>query len=394
MSQNQIAVTPEIAQMIDHLNVQLLKKMKDAVFSPFSILYVMLLVYLGADGQTRQEMQKTLNINLNDSQLIVNLGRLKRMFDSCVDCDVKIINSNALILKSGFPIEKNYTDILCQVSGAQLMTFKDINDAVIKTNNWVSDQTFDLIPKLLNQNDVDPLTRLILVNVIYFHAKWEYPFEKNRTYPDQFYGLTSIKTLNFMHKTHHYRYFEDLNMQYIELPYTSNSGSEYSLMIALPKNREDLGGNSPLIPLFSQPFCVSNRKRVMGAICFPDLDWKFEKIQLSLPQFEHRHRLDLVNIFKQLGIQQLFTQNANLQFIASKENLLVSKILHEAVVKVDEEGIEAAAATAVVATRTMASRPHPPKKVIIMNVNHQFYYSIIRRYNNQHYILFNGICDG
>ena len=104
-------------------------------------------------------------------------------------------------------------------------------------------------------------------------------------------------------------------------------------------------------------------------------------VSLSLPHFEHRYRLGLVNLLHKMGITDLFTDDANLNPISEQNMLSVNKIIHEAVVKVDEAGTEAAAATALV-MRSIMSRRILNQNQIIMNVNQRFYYSIIYSHND------------
>ncbi len=380
MSQNLFSseLSPKIIIMISNFNCQLLRLMSDIenpVFSPVSIFCAMLLVYLGADADTKYEIKKALNIDISDPQLIIDLAliaKLRPFEDQYRSSSVQIVNSNALIIKSGFEVEKLYIDIVEKVAQGQVITFHNTSQAITKSNDWVGEKTFNLIPSLLGKKDVNKSTILILLNVIYFRAKWDKPFNQINTYDSKFYGLKFTKNLNFMHQTNYFQYYEDQNMQYIRLPYTNTS---YSFFIALPKNEnQNLNDFNPMID--------------------QDLKWEYTRVYLSLPHFEHRYRLDLVDLLKRMGIKQLFTNNANLNFISRQKKLTVDKIIHEAVVKVDEGGTKAAAATAVVVKEATAIRPRPVEKPIIMNINHTFYYSIIYNHNNQQLILFNGVFDG
>ena len=113
-------------------------------------------------------------------------------------------------------------------------------------------------------------------------------------------------------------------------------------------------------------------------------------IHLALPKFEQRKKYELSDIFKKAGMIELFADNANLSLISKRRDIKVSKIIHEVVVKVDKDGTEAAAVTAVVMTKAMAMRiEKPPIEVI---VDHTFYYSII--YIPEQLPLFTGIFNG
>lgn len=401
---SQSSVTgPEISQMISTLNSNILKQLGvesvPPVFSPFSIFYAMILLYLGSNKQTKKEIQKTLGIGIGDPQLIIDLGLLKNVSNYAspkrgplgTGPPVKIVNSNVLIIKSGYPIEKNYLDIFVKVTGGKLIPFQNPHEAITKTNTWVAQKTFNLIPRLLGEGDVNQATRLILLNVIYFRAQWQHPFQQVHTYKDQFYSLTKVKNLDFMHQTDYYQYSEDQNMQYIQLPYTDN---DYLFFIALPK-----ATLSQTVNRYGKWGSKASQKGIdLLKLSLDNIQWKATNVKLSLPKFEHRNRIDLAKIFKKMGIIDLFSNNANLEMISKNSELAVDKIIHEAIVKVDEKGTEAAAATALV-MKSMAMMP--PKNLIEMNVNKTFYYSIIwrggiksREGHPQNYILFSGIFDG
>ena len=109
-------------------------------------------------------------------------------------------------------------------------------------------------------------------------------------------------------------------------------------------------------------------------------------IKLAMPKFEHRQRYDLVGAFQEMGIIDLFTNSADLSLISKKGDLNVSKIITEAVARIDEEGTKAAAVTAVMMRE---SAMMPPKNLIDFTVDHTFYYAIVNVPN--HLVIFNGV---
>jgi serine protease inhibitor len=214
----------------------------------------------------------------------------------------------------------------------------------------------------------------ILVNTIYFKAQWDIPFTHEKTYNNVFTGFNKIIKAPFMHNTNYYQYADNKSMQYLKLSYTD---LDYALIVALPRATQPNESIKALSDL------IKNVKSLFN------LSYKSANVNLVLPKFEHRQRYNLVDAFQQMGVIDLFSNGADLSLISKNAHLSVSKIIHEAVVKIDEEGTEAAAATAMVMTQMAAM---PPKNLIDFIANHTFYYAIVHL--PYQIILFNGIFNG
>lgn len=356
----------DVSQMISNLASGIFLQIpvrNHPVFSPFSIFYAMVLVYLGCLGTTKDEIRSALKINMTDDALINELVSWKEIGQT--QSPVKFINSNILLIMNGYQIEQQYNDIFTKISGGQIVPFNNPQDAVQKANKWVAGSTNNLIKALLGQGDVTPDLRAVLINAVYFRAKWLSPFKAENSYERQFNGIEVSRTLNFMHNTGSYGYYEDENAQYLELLYADKN---YSMRFMLPKKS---------INKF-KPETVTNAKM------------KVTQLDVALPKFEHRQKYNLVNVLKKMGINTVFTDSADMSLISEQDHLHIDKIIHEAVVNVNEEGTEAAAATAVVMV-TESARPQT-KPAIQFTADHTFYYELI--YVPKKLILFNGIFDG
>jgi serpin B len=381
-----LPIVPSSMKMFDDsinkLNVNLFEPQlitQAIVMSPFSIYCAMLMVYLGSQGETRQELQRLLNIRQDDTKVIANLHTLKTLDSVEINSSAQVgpraqfVNSNALVVRQGYPIERTYRDLFTLVFGGDLLSFQSSREAVAKTNSWVAHQTSNLIPQLLSDSDVGNDLQLMIINTVYFKAQWAVPFKPEQTHPDIFKGFDQPMELSFMSNlNHNYRYFEDSQAQYLELLYTDTN---YAFRLALPKQ--------------NQPSQLILEKLVRQVGQLNEIKFQPNFVSLSLPKFTHRKRVDLVKILKSLGVKTLFTENADLSLISKRDDLSVSKIIHEAVVKINETETEAAAATAVIMKQMAIRQVEEPIKVI---ADRPFFYEIIHVRRNV--VLFSGIFNG
>jgi serpin B len=375
-----LPIVPSRMQMFDasinELTIDLFAQLpisQAIVMSPFSIYCALLMVYLGARGQTKHELQRLLRIKSGDDQVIGNLSTLKTLSPSQSGSQAQFLNSNALVIRQGYPIERTYRDLFTLVFGGDLLSFRDRMEAVMRTNNWVARKTSNLIQNFISESDITDQTQMIIVNTVYFKAQWAIPFKPERTELQLFKGFESNIDLQFMSNLNrNFRYFEDRSAQYLELLYTD---SDYAFRLALPK----LNQPSQLV--------LSDLVRNVGRL--GEIKFQPNFVSLSMPKFTHRKRLDLKNLLQSLGVHTLFNQ-ADLSLISSQGGLSVSKIIHEAVVKIDENRTEAAAATAVV-MRAMAVAPSQEEPIKFI-ADRPFFYEIINVPRNV--ILFSGIYDG
>lgn len=296
---------------------------------------------VGANGKTLQEMLQSLQLPTGMKQ-----GELAKQIESfighCKSNILKIVNS--AFLEKSYPIEEAFIDILENSWGlkAQNVDFyhqpeqtrKDIN-AMVKT------QTAGLIDELLPKESITHYTRFVLVNAIYFKGQWEYEFLKQHTDTALFTLLDSKKVKVDMMQLYYTSipYGSNKIMQWIQLPY---KGQEFQLTICLPNIKSTTETLSSTLKYLMNPESMDELHKVK--------DVMFEII--ALPRFEINFGTSAKQIFQKLGMQLAFEKEAEFFGICKKEEqgkgLHISEIFHKAVIKVDEQGTEASAATAVV----------------------------------------------
>ena len=241
-------------------------------------------------------------------------------------------------------------------AGMQLVDFVNSPDpSRIKINDWVADQTKNKIKDLLPEGSINPLTRLVLTNAIYFKASWLNQFSPNATHKDLFTLLDgSTVDVNMMSREAGMRYASGEGYQLVSIPY---SGSQVSMLIFLPAEGK--------FSEFEAGITVDKLEGMIRAM-------KYSQVDLSLPKFKLETKFEAADQLISLGMVDAFDPNkADFSGMDGKKDLYISNVYHQAFVDVNEEGTEAAAATGLVVMQTSL-----PVDVVEMNVNRPFIFLI------------------
>jgi len=243
----------------------------------------------------------------------------------------------------------------------------DSNGAAQIINRWVAQKTNNKITEIVTPDAVNSLTRLVLVNAIYFKGDWMTKFDVSSTKDEDFNVSANesvkVKLMDVKSKFY-YGVNSELNCQAIELPY---AGENLSMFILLPYHATSL---SQLEEKLTSADLVNVKEK---------FSMQSREVLLWLPRFSLDEELSLAEVLGQMGMRDLFTPRvADLSGVAntteidgSKAELYVSEVLHRAVVEVNEEGTEAAAATAVVGRRV-----HRSFNYELFHANHPFLFFI------------------
>jgi serpin B len=216
----------------------------------------------------------------------------------------------------------------------------------VTINDWVSEETEGKIENLIPQGAIDPLTRLVLTNAIYFNAAWANPFEKDATQDGPFTLLDGSQvTVPMMRQTESFGYTRGEGYQAVELPY---DGREMSMVILLP----DRDGFEP----FEDSL---DAERVQAIV----EDLEYGQVVLTMPKFEFDSGFSLKEALIAMGMPAAFSGGADFSGMTGDRALSIADVIHKAFVSVDEEGTEAAAATAVVMVES--AMPGQPVEVTI-----------------------------
>jgi serpin B len=347
---------------------------KNLFYSPFSISTALAMVYAGARNETALQISQTLNFapNANFHSDYKNLlGNLKKETDG----GIKLNIANGLWVQKDFNFLDSYFEIVRSNYSSELknvdfidesereITRKDIND-------WVAQKTNDKIKDILSPGVLTRLTRLVLVNAIYFYGDWAKPFKKEDTEPKDFFLTDQSRVeVPFMNQHGMYNYFEDSNIKAIEIPYKDNRAS---MVIFLPNEKNG-------IPEFDKSFDYKYYQNIVSA-------FQYSEVRLSLPKFTTTNEFNLSETLSKMGMPLAFSPGgADFSGMDGKLDLYISTVIHQAFINVDEKGTEAAAATAVVIGATAV---RPSSDIKVFNVDHPFIFYI--KDNSTGSILFMG----
>src|SRR5262249_46170154 len=244
------------------------------------------------------------------------------------------------------------------------------DEAVTTINDWVSDKTREKIKELIQRDCINADTRLILTNAIYFKGQWVEPFDEGSTTDEDWHGPNGTSKVPMMHRTGgYYHYHQGDGFQALDTPY---EGFELSMLIVLPANKDGLAA------LETRFASEGLYQQVVDGL------YQEEGIIVSLPRFTVEAEFSLKAVLCALGAGLAFSDEADFSGIA-EEPLQISEVIHKAFVEVNEEGTEAAAATAV-STGLCAARP--ATEPVVFEADHPFLFFIKDRDTNA--VLFSG----
>jgi serpin B len=341
------------------------------VYSPASIHLALAMTYAGARGETATEMREALHFDLDGvafhqamntlDQVLAGRNREEPPGPDDIERKVRLQVANALWGQQGFEFEQEFLDTLAADYGAgmNLVDFVAATEEARRAiNAWVSEQTNDRIPELIPSGVLSAMTRLVLTNAVYLDATWARPFDANETWEAPFARLDGSEvSVETMHQQLMAGYAAGDGWQAIELPYV---GEELAMMFLVP----DTGAFADVEESVSDGLF----DEVLASLEPADVD-------LSLPKYEFRFKASVAQLLRDLGMPMAFDPSvADFSGMTTADRLFISDVIHEAFIAVDEEGTEAAAATAVVMDLAAA-----PIEGINLQIDRPFLFSLYDR---------------
>nr|XP_032830336.1 leukocyte elastase inhibitor-like isoform X2 [Petromyzon marinus] len=348
-------------------------------FSPLSISAALAMVLLGAKGQTSEQMSKVLCYEgVSDVHEAFKglLGTLKSPGAGCV-----LRVANRLYGEKSFGFLKGFLQATQKFYDAKLAAVdftKSFDGVRKKINAWVEEKTDGKIKDLLEEGTLDVMTRLVIVNAVYFKGKWTKKFNSQNTTQSNFHlNQRETKQVQMMSQknTFQHGFVQNMNLNVLELPYVGNA---LSMIILLPAAIEDETNG---LEKLERELNLQNLQTWTSPTTMRSGD-----VLLHLPRFRLEQSYTLNKPLSSLGMGDLFSPlTADLSGMDGNRDLFVSHVAHRAFVEVNEEGTEAAAATAVTIKLRRAMPTQPPFKFC---ADHPFVFLI--RDNRNGSVLFLG----
>ncbi|XP_060809974.1 antichymotrypsin-2 isoform X2 [Amyelois transitella] len=331
-----------------------LEKNNNVVSSPLSAEFVLALLTLGTTDVAHTELLTVLGIP-NDEAIRESFSKVTSKLKSLKGITLNVANK-VYIMEGAYDLQSPIKSDAVRVFDAELekINFSKSDESAKIINTWVENKTNNKIKDLLSPDSLDGLTRLVLVNALYFKGTWEKQFDSNMTKDQPFHvnAATSVNVpMMYQENQFYYGESEELQAQLLAMPYV---GDEARMLIVLPKEIEGLS--------------AVLKKLAGGYNILDETERMFRtKVQVTIPKFKIETEIDLKSLLPKLGIKQIFDEeNSGLtKILNSGEKIHVSKAIQKAFIEVNEEGAEAAAATAMVVAMCMAmvGEPQVPRFV-------------------------------
>jgi len=304
-------------------------------FSPYSISVALAMTLAGARGDTETQMAQTLHLELDQARLHPALASLEARLDGVQQGGhIQLRVANALWPQEGYPFLESFLALVKRYYGVSITSLDYGKEGLAREtiNNWAEEKTEGKVKDLIARGILGGQTLLVLTNAIYFKGDWANQFDEDLTRDAPFWTTPDAKIeVSMMAQQHRYGYWENDSLQVLELPY---AGEEVSMIVLLPRRRDGF-------------------EELEGALSVETLnewtgDLEKQKVEVFLPRFRLEYETELGKTLQSMGMRDAFGDRANFAGMDGTDSLYIFQVIHKAFVDVNEQGSEAAAATAVV----------------------------------------------
>ncbi len=342
------------------------EKEENLFFSPYSISQVLAMAYAGARGETERQMADALRYALPQDRLhpafdALDVSLHSRGEDAYNPSDSDEDNpnfrlniANAVWGQDGFGFRREYLDTLADYYGDEMRGLNfaaSPEESRVTINDWIAEATEDKIKDLIPRGAINSFTRFVLTNAIYFNAQWLEPFYPDATEDRPFYLLygkrVQVPMMTGGSSEGWFGYARGDGYQAIDVPYYTDG---MSMVVVLPDKGKFEDLEDSLAAGILDEIRVRRESR---------------DLTLHMPRFEFEFAFMPKAILVELGMQDAFTEAADFSGIADEIDLMIADIFHKAFVSVNEEGTEAAAATALTGVPTSYRAPLEPITVTL-----------------------------
>lgn len=331
--------------------------------SPFSVWSALLATYMGSKGSTEAEIKNALSIQDIPKQAVgMSYQGLRLWYNlkeksSAKNGKYSYAAANRIFINDKLSLNHCIKEHFSQE--VEPINFGDSSQAVNTMNEWVSNMTRGKIKSLISKGSVNPWTQMVVANAIYFQSKWLYQFDSSATEQKHFQVTpTESMQIPFMTQTSNLMIgtSDKLKVQVLDLPYAD---SQFSMLLLLPDISRGIDG---LIRILTP----QDIYELVG-------EMYDDEVEVSIPKFKMEQEFDLAGPLYSMGIKSLFDPrfsdlsgffepSINNGTESAEKGITVNSVVHKTLIKVDEEGTEAVAATAFLMARS--GRPAFPTKFV------------------------------
>jgi serpin B len=313
--------------------------------SPLSVSIALGMVWNGAAGDTKTEMETALKMSGLSADEINEYYRIMQTSLPAIDPTTKLNIANSIWYRTGFSLKPAFQNLNTEYFNSEVRELDFKQPWALDTiNNWCARKTNDLIKKPLDQISSDAM--MYLVNAIYFKGIWCKKFDPKSTFISQFTNEVGNQVeVNMMQQTDTFAYMEDENAQYLDLPYGNKA---FSMTVILPDYQKTTAD-------ILKDLTVDKWNTILQSLTT-------REVEVYLPRFKTQNEFELKPVLQKMGMNLAFTDQADFSNI-SDIGLAISRIIHSTYIEVNEEGTEAAAVTIV----GMVTSSIPLRPVILVN---------------------------
>jgi serpin B len=352
-------------------------------FAPYSLSAALAMTRAGARGATAEQMTRALHFTLPPGRLHPAFAELVKEFNDAIPFlarltgpkrGYRLSTANALWGQKGYRFEADFLRLTRDQYGAGLgvVDFQSApGEARRAINAWAEKETQGRIKDLVPENFPQPATRLVLTNAVYFKGDWASQFPKDATRAETFHlGGGRQAQAALMHQTGEFGYHDGGTFQALELPY---AGKRLSMVVLLPRRPEGLAD-------LERALTIDKLAGVFAAL-------RQQSVVVTLPRFKMAAQFKLKEALSGMGMPAAFSPGADFSgLIGRQPPVALADVVHKAFVEVNEEGTEAAAASAVdVCTLGLPTARAP---AAVFRADHPFVFLI--RHNRTGTVLFVG----
>lgn len=318
---------------------------ENLAFSPVSLELALAMTRTGASGSTADEMTNALGLAGISNEDIKSACRSLMWRANTGGMEA----ANSIWLYGGYPFSKDFINTCTGDFMTDVMPL-EIPGATGAINAWAKEKTHDKIDRII-EDELDPRTKIVLCNALYFLGDWEAPFEANDTCDGFFASPDGNVTVSFMNDERWMPYYKNDKFSLVSLSFRSGENEgKYAMAFLLPAKGSDVAAMLPFLNAGSFSEALSGLQAT--------------RVKIKLPKFEYSFFTPFENTLKALGMSEAFTESADFGNMTDGDNdLYVFDVLHKCYIRIDELGAEAAAVTAV-ASPSPGLLPTPPPQDI------------------------------